>query len=327
MLTGTSDWILRVLYRTRARNARGIIVNNHALSTGQTCRLVDLLAKRFDFIAMDDLARHLEKGARKPFCILTFDDGRRSNATEAAPELLRLGVPAAFYLTTSFVNGGKPLWFDRYAALKEAMRPLPEALTLSVLKQLPLRVLEERLDEYCHRAKLELEFRSEDLRPMSWEEAKWLVHRGFTVGAHAVEHTVLTREPLPSAVASIRESISIVTREIGRPCESFAFPNGNYTATLCRAALHSGAKTVMTTEPMWVTADASFWRLPRIQLFPQQSAAKMTLKLALALQNGVLTNPDGTGRAYRRIEALKRRARKKWAPSSQTSDTARCQAR
>src|SRR5579871_1178078 len=288
MLTAAAGVVLRVLHQMRSQNARGIIINNHALSARQTEWMVELLGKWFDFIAVDELARRLEAAhGRRPFCVMTFDDGRRNNATEAAPQLLRLGVPAAFYLTTSFVDGGKPLWFDRYFALKRALGKIPAALSLAVLKQLPLQILEERLEHYSECVKLEFDPTAEHLLPMTWDQAKWLVSRGFTVGAHGVEHSVLTRETWDTAASSIRESMSIVNSRLGRACESFAFPNGNYNASLCQVARSSGARTVMTTEPMWVTSGADLWRLPRIQLFPHQTGAKITLKVALALADGI----------------------------------------
>jgi peptidoglycan/xylan/chitin deacetylase (PgdA/CDA1 family) len=308
MLTAASAVLLRVLQQLGSRNTRGIIINNHTLSGSETRRIVELLGKWFEFIALDELPRRLGATRRKPFCIMTFDDGRRSNATEAAPELVRLGVPAAFYLTTSFVGAGKPLWFDHYLALKNALGVVPGALSLPVLKQLPLEMLEKRLERYAQEARVELNCNSEALLPMTWDHARELHRNGFTIGAHGLEHSVLTCETWESASRSIRESMAMVGNQIGHACESFAFPNGNYSAALCQVARSSGARTVMTTEPMWVTNDAMLWRLPRIQVFPHQTAAKITTKVALALVDGVLANPDGTGRVYRKIQRMRSKA-------------------
>jgi hypothetical protein len=108
-------------------------------------------------------------------------------------------------------------------------------------------------------------------------------------------------------LAEIEESLAIVTSELGVRCNTFAFPNGNYTFELARYALLCGATTVMTTEPMWVDGHAPFYRLPRIQLFGEFTRARIELKTALAGLRGVLENPDGTGRAYRSIENRSRR--------------------
>ena len=295
--------LIEFLQSRLRRDARGVIINFHTLSAPETRRLVGVLGRHFDFIAHDDLAGRIASGARRPFCLLTFDDGFRSNAIETAPELRRMGVPAVFYVTTGFLDSGRPLWFVRLKALRLHGR-LPETLDPAVLKQLPIARVEELLDRHVSERRIE-SLPSEGEQPMTWEHARELASQGFTIGAHAVEHSVLPRETFSRAAALIRDSMAAVSVGTGIPCSTFAFPNGNYTAALCRVATACGAATVMTTEPRWVGNAAQIWRLPRIQLFPRQSRAKVELKLAAALCDGLLANPDGTGRAYRRIEALR----------------------
>jgi peptidoglycan/xylan/chitin deacetylase (PgdA/CDA1 family) len=236
---------------------------------------------------------------------MTFDDGKRSNAVEAAPELGRLGVPAVFYVTTEFLNSGAPLWFDRQKALVNALGHCPAGLELETLKQLPFVALNERLDRACARFEIKPEMESEDVRPMTWDDARGLSQRGFSIGAHGLTHAILTREPIENACAEIEVSLAKVSSELGVPCDTFAFPNGNYTAELSKHALHCGARTVMTTEPMWTGCRSPLWRLPRVQLFGEFDQTRIELKIALAAMR-VLANPDGTGRAYRSIQEANR---------------------
>ena len=97
-----------------------------------------------------------------------------------------------------------------------------------------------------------------------------------------------------------------MTREIGSQCKTFAFPNGNYTDELARYAINCGPSTVMTTRPTWVESDCPLWRLPRIQLFPSSSVARVQQKLAAAALGVVLRNPDGTGRDYCKRRSVRR---------------------
>src|SRR5207244_13350278 len=99
----------------------GVIVNEHVLDREQTRRHVDVLSRCFDFIHLNDLPRQLYRRGKKPFCLLTFDDGKRSNATAVAPELERLGVPAAFFVVSRSLGGQAPLWFDRHRALPKKL--------------------------------------------------------------------------------------------------------------------------------------------------------------------------------------------------------------
>jgi peptidoglycan/xylan/chitin deacetylase (PgdA/CDA1 family) len=159
--------------------------------------------------------------------------------------------------------------------------------------------LNERLDRVCAQFGVKPEMASDDVRPMSWADARILSRRGFSIGAHGLTHAILTRETRENACAEIELSLAKVSFELGVPCDTFAFPNGNYSAELAQHALHHGARTVMTTEPMWTDRRSAPWRLPRIQLFGEFDRTRIELKIALAALRGLLANPDGTGRAYR----------------------------
>jgi peptidoglycan/xylan/chitin deacetylase (PgdA/CDA1 family) len=284
--------------RLRASRPGGVVVCGHTLTAPQTRFQVDVLARWFDFIHHDDLLQRLERPRARPFCLLTFDDGKRSNATELAPELARLGVPAAFYVVTEFLTAGEPLWFDRQQALVDALGHTPAGLDQPTLKRLRLAEVNDRLDRACAQHGVGPDMESDDVRPMSWDDARRMAHQGFTIGAHNVRHATLTNESERDALSDIERSIATVSVELGAPCTSFAFPNGNYTPRLAQHALEAGARTVMTTEPTWVDAHTLPWRVPRIQLFGEHTRAKIELKLAAAATGRLLVNPDGTGRAY-----------------------------
>lgn len=285
----------------------GVIVNEHVLSLEQTRRHVEVLGRWFDFIHLSDLQSRIHARSKKPFCLLTFDDGKRSNATVVAPELKRLGVPAAFFVVTSALGSNAPFWFDRYWALRTKLGTLPRGLELRALKQLPYSVLTARIEQACAQHGVEADLSNDDVRPMSWDEARRLHQQGFSVGAHGHTHAILTRETRADAFENIATSIAMVAAEIGAPCPAFAFPNGNYTPELALHAMHCGAGAVLTTEPLWVDPAFPLWRLPRVQLFSGHSAGIIQLKLALAASGWMLSNPDGTRRSYCRT---KRRFRK-----------------
>jgi peptidoglycan/xylan/chitin deacetylase (PgdA/CDA1 family) len=280
----------------------GIIVAEHTLTEAQTRFHVQVLSRWFDFIKLEDLPRRLVERSRKPFCLLTFDDGKRSNFSQTAPELERLSVPAIFYLPTEFITKGSYLWFDRRERLLRALGYCPAGLELETLKKLPLAQLTERLDRACsaHDFKLQ-EDSNENICPMSWDEARNLSQRGFTIGAHGVTHAILTRENKDRAFAEIEESLAKVTSETGVNCGTFAFPNGNHSVELAQYACRCGASSVMTCDPIWAAPGASLLQLPRIQLFGNFSRARIELKVALAAIPGALRNPDGSGRSYRSI--------------------------
>jgi peptidoglycan/xylan/chitin deacetylase (PgdA/CDA1 family) len=287
-----------LLALVRETRVGGVIINEHTLTKAETCFHAHVLSRWFDFINLADLPSRLAHPARRPFCLLTFDDGKRSNFSETAPELERLGVPAVFYVTTEPLTTGRCFWFDRRNLLVRAIGHCPPGLEMDTLKQLPFDLLRERLDRACAEHQFAAAEDSDDLRPMSWEEVRSLKQRGFAIGAHGVTHAILTRETREAALAEVQASLALVTQETGAPCDTFAFPNGNYNRELAHQAVRCGSRTVMTTEPAWADRRAELWRLPRVQLFGSSSRAHIETKIAFAAFKGTLANPNGEEPGY-----------------------------
>src|SRR5882757_7271759 len=175
-----------LLALTRRLPRRGVIINGHTLTRRQTRLQLDVLGRWFDFVSLAELPQRLAGPAQRPFCLLTFDDGKRSNFTEIAPELEARRVPAVFYVTTEPLSHGTGLWFDRRNQLVRQLGHCPAGLELQTLKGLPFRLLMERLDHACAHYGFTPANESDNLRPMSWDEARDLARRGFTIGAHGL---------------------------------------------------------------------------------------------------------------------------------------------
>ena len=300
-----------LLALVRKAKRGGVIINEHTLTAEQMRQHVEALRRWFDFIHLDDLPRRLARPGQRPFCLLTFDDGKRSHFTAIAPELERRRVPAVFNVTTGPLSDGRYFWFDRRKQLVKALGHCPAGLELETLKQMPIADLTERLDRACARWGFQPDGEADDdMKPMTWDEARDLNRRGFTIGAHGSTHAILTRETKAKAFAEIEESLARVSSELGTRCRTFAFPNGNYDSELTQHALGCGATSVMTTEPMWTDASTSLSRLPRIQLFGEFTRSRIELKVALAAMTGALPNPNGSGRAYRSIALRNQQVRK-----------------
>src|SRR6202023_1812753 len=116
MLNAISTIFLALVHRFKSG---GVIVNEHVLDREQTRRHVEVFGRWFDFIQLNELPERLNYPRKRPFCLFTFDDGKRSNATAVAPELERLGVPAVFFVVSSSIDCKTPLWFVRQRALRK----------------------------------------------------------------------------------------------------------------------------------------------------------------------------------------------------------------
>jgi peptidoglycan/xylan/chitin deacetylase (PgdA/CDA1 family) len=297
-----------ILLGLACRLRSGVILNYHTLSRTDTRAHVSFISRYFDLISHDDLLPRLRHPKGRPFCFLTFDDGKKSNATETAPVLRELGVSAGFYVPTEFLSQERrPLWFDRVAALRAHLSELPAELRDDTLKLLPLHARDQLVDDACRRHGIDADMTDDDIRPMSWDDVRALHAQGFTIGSHSEWHAILPRETLTYARTDISRSIERISTELQTRCATFSFPNGNYTGPLALHAQACGAATVFTTEPMWIGSRSQSWRLPRIQLSGRGNMNYVATKISAARVPGLLANPDGTGRRYAGIDRITRR--------------------
>jgi len=290
--------LLYRMLRAAARGARGILINNHEQNALQIRTQVHALAPFFDFINYDDLKERLHSGSgEKPFCLMTFDDGKAINATETAPELLRLGVPAVFYIVPGSTDSEEASWFDRLAALRRAAgtAALPD---LAAFKAMPWRERDRRLDELCASFGAKADLADPAVRAMSWADAAQLQRDGFEIGSHTLNHAILTVETETEAQRQIEESVREMARHGLPACRTFAFPNGNATRSLVKTALNAGMESTMTTAPVWVRKRDALACLPRLYLKDRADARYIHTKTLAARPGFVLKNSSGEGRRY-----------------------------
>jgi len=144
-----------------------------------------------DFISLDDAVDVLESNHPvngRYFCI-TFDDGFKSCMTNAMPVLLKYEVPATFFLPIKYIDSSV-----------------------------------ENDSELCSGF-----FKGEEIMMefLSWEDCRKMAQAEMSFGSHTVGHVRLIELSEEEAEREMKESKSIVEREIGRPCHHFCSPVGH----------------------------------------------------------------------------------------------------
>lgn len=177
------------------------IVNYH----GTPSALKDNFAAQLDFLAsrfqpcspqqLEDLILRGSWSGPKPGLILTFDDGLRSNFDFAAPMLEQRGFRGWFFLPTAFLDAPPHAQHDF-------------ATTHSIIPR--------QGDAY-----------PDGRMAMSWDEARDLLRRGHSIGAHTRNHTRLTEQLTPD---QLHEEIVLGHHELqsrlGQPVDSFCYVGG-----------------------------------------------------------------------------------------------------
>lgn len=242
----------------------------------------------FDVLPLDAAVRRLGQGTLPArAAAITFDDGYEDNCSVALPILRRHGLPATFFVTTGFLDGGC-MWNDR---IVEAIRgAAPGTLDLAAIghpefgahridddgsRRAAIGAILPRAKYLAPQQRLGFSLRLAELAQapipaglmMSSDQVRALHRAGMQIGAHTVNHPILARLGRDEALREIDGSRRHLESITGAPVTLFAYPNGrpgddydDASVTLVREAGFEAA--VSTT---WGAAhrDSDRFQLPR----------------------------------------------------------------
>lgn len=207
-------------------------------------QMLKWIGSDFNVLPADEAVACLRSGtlpARS--ATITFDDGYADNFTQALPVLQNHGLSAAFFIATGYLDGGR-MWND---TVTEAVRRFPgaelnlddlglgqhAAVTLPekaatrdrLLKRLKYLPWVERL-ELCRRIGERVGASLPDDLMLRSDQALALRHAGMVIGAHTVDHPILSTLPPEEVRRQIGDSRCYLEDLLGERVGLFAYPNG-----------------------------------------------------------------------------------------------------
>lgn len=208
---------------------------------------IRFLRRAYRIVSLDQLCHELENGGPQEQSVaITFDDGYRDVYTHAFPILRKYDVPATVYLTASAIETGEVSWYDRVFAA--AMLASPEATendlegvqqnssgssdrlkTASALVKKLRKLPNDLRLKACAELESSARFSESELkdRMLTWEQIQEMSRAKISVGAHTMNHPVVSRLAPAEREKELRHSKLVLEDRTQLPVEHFAFPFGS----------------------------------------------------------------------------------------------------
>ena len=257
--------------------------------------LMRFVAATFRVMTLGEAIDHLADGRLPPRAlVITFDDGYADNADVALPILQRYGLRATFFIATGFLDGGR-MWNDSVieclrATSQESIdlapwglerQPLKNGsdrrqcidLLLPKIKYLPLdgrMAAVGELQRLCG-----VDALPHDLM-MSTAQVRSMHRAGMEIGAHTVNHPILTSIPAAEAEREIRAGRDALESILDATVDVFAYPNGkpgqDYDAGHVDMVRQLGFRGAVSTAPGVARAGDDPFQLPRFTPWDRSTA-------------------------------------------------------
>lgn len=270
-------------------------------------RLMALVARAFHVLPLGEAVRRLDDGSLPPNALsITFDDGYADNHDTALPILQRHGLPACFFIATGFLDGGRmfndsviecmrhssvsridlgEFGLGAFALGTPALAVQAIGQLLPVIKYMGLAERQAALQRLAHICRPKA--LPDDLM-MTRAQVRAMHAAGMEIGAHTVQHPILSR--VDDAVA---EREMVCSRDelqalVHAPVSLLAYPNGrpdrDYDHRHAAMARRLGFAAAVSTAPGTATPGCDLYQLPRFT--PWDIAPRSWMARLLASRRG-----------------------------------------
>ena len=239
-------------YRT-TNSLPGIVIRERTFR-----ELVKYVAAQCEPVALTDATPSLPSGRIR--MAFTFDDGWRDNYATAFPIFRAYGVPVTIFVCPGVLGMTTPFWPEQVSTLLHATRPdLDTEQLAKVIEWLKPKTPEQR-ETYLAELSGAREC-SSPIEPqtvdatLSWDEIVEMDKAGVCFGSHTDTHQILTTVPSDLAREELRHSKAILEKELGKPCQVFAYPNGDWSPETRQIVEETGFRRATTTwRGVWTSA-------------------------------------------------------------------------
>jgi peptidoglycan/xylan/chitin deacetylase (PgdA/CDA1 family) len=227
MVSITKQKMLLPFYHTVAEQPLPHIKHlYHTKTVKEFQKDLEFLLQHYEPIDVETLYHfHINKTVpKKPVFHLTFDDGLKEIYEIVAPILLEKGVPATFFINSGFVNN-KALFYRYHASLAIENLQKEEKFT-NILKNEILACSYQNKNaifQYFSSQQVN-NFLQKEQPYLTTEQIKNLSNKGFSIGAHSIDHPYYYEISLDEQLRQTRENLDFISSIVNQKLRLFAFP-------------------------------------------------------------------------------------------------------
>ena len=252
-------WLVR---KALGRN-RACVVIYHAPAPDVLDRHLAYLARRFNFLPFGDLvdAIHARDWSAIPprALVVTLDDGHRSNA-DLLPVFRKYGVRPTIYLCSQVAGTLRHFWFRESAGEWDRYKALPQA---ERLRKLEAATGFQPIRDYPADSRQALS--TDEIRAMR----PWVDFQ-----SHSRFHPILTTCTDSECWEEVERSREEVKELVGRRCEHFSYPNGDYLERELDYVRKAGYRSARSIDLGWNDVNTDPYRL-RVQGIADDASISM----------------------------------------------------
>ncbi len=260
------------------------------------------LKRHFHVLALSDAFSAASAGKLPRNCVvITIDDGFYDCYEYIYPLLLKNGLNATFFISTSGIELGY-LWENQISDAIDNAKIGFNTVALAG-QNFEIQTRDQKLISISHITELikykniqqrnilinslltQLGSNTQPHRFLTEQQIRTMHENGMIIGAHTVHHPILALEDSDIALKEIKESKTHLENIIGAPVDYFAYPNGkfqqDFNADHIEMVRQLGFKAAFCTEWGVVTPDKDcLFQLKRFTPW-DKNPAKFCLRLAL----------------------------------------------
>lgn len=260
--------------------------------------------QNYEILSLDKLVQYTKSGKSFPekAVVVTLDDGYKDNYLYAYPVLRKYNIPVTIFLTTGYIGGSEPFWWDEvayviensksikkldlkdlgsYSLQSELDRTRVKSIICEKLTKLPDNKKNSIIKNLLNICQVEIPRDLGKKLILSWEEVKEMDNAGVTFGAHSVSHPILINMPLEQSKNEIVQSKRDIEEKLGKEVTAFSYPNGNFNAEIVELVRNSGFTCAVSVypdmPPKLVGPKDNVYHLSRIGTYEDLNRSKILL--------------------------------------------------